>query len=174
MFLMSDELIKRYRERRAIEIEPYDARQLAATCYYFRLGGQAEMLHTSEDINVLRRGHLLIPSGKIARVVTLERFRIPENVLVLLGNQTKFPTEHHLLLMHGPTVDPGYNAPLDMALLNVGTADVRVNYGDEIGKAMFFDISDSALEEARLTQTAVDRQKRLLDLADTPDAEIHG
>jgi deoxycytidine triphosphate deaminase len=62
---------------------------------------------------------------------------------------------------YGPTIDPGWKQRLGLAIYNMGNSDTRVEYGERIGNAMFFDISDSALEEARLTRDAQQRAREL-------------
>ena len=163
MFLLSEDLIQRYRKRKIIQIIDFDEEYLYPTCYYFRLGRVAEVPgHDGmQTVNVEREGYILIPPHSVARVESLEHFTMSDNTLALLGNYTSFLREKQLQLLHGPTIDPGWKQRLGLAIYNMGNSDARVEYGERIGKAMFFDISDSALEEARLTRDAQQRAREL-------------
>jgi deoxycytidine triphosphate deaminase len=149
-----------------MRIKGLERRNLFPTCYYFRLGYIARVPSSSEGLRTvdLRHDPLIIPPGTVAEVTTREHFELGDNILGLLGNQTRFPMERGLQLLHGPSIDPGYDAPLQLALFNIGGVEARLDYGDLIGKAMFFDISDSALEASRLAEPGEARAERLRQL----------
>lgn len=163
MFLLSEELVLRYKSRGLIQIIDFKEDNLYPTCYYFQLGRVAEIPGPDgmQVVNVERDGYILIPPHSVARVESLEHFTMSDNTLALLGNYTDFVRERQLQLLHGPTIDPGWKQRLGLAIYNMGGSPARVEYGERIGKAMFFDISDSALEEARLTQEAQRRAREL-------------
>lgn len=163
MFLLSELLIQRYMSRKLIQIIDFQKNNLYPTCYYFRLGRVAEVptpdgMHT---VNVEREGYILIPPHSIASVESLEHFTLSDNTMAILGNYTSFLRERNLQLLHGPTIDPGWKQRLGLAIYNLGNSAARIEYGENIGKAMFFDITDSALEEARLTPEAQQREREL-------------
>jgi deoxycytidine triphosphate deaminase len=163
MFLLSERLIRRYMEKKYIQIAGFDARHLYPTCYYFRLGKMAGIPGPNgwQVIDVQDEGAIVIPPHSVARVESLEHFTMSETTLAFLGNITDFPRVRGLQLLHGPTIDPGWGAVLGLAIRNMTGTPVRVEYGTRIGKAMFFDISDSALEEARLAPDAQQREQQL-------------
>ena len=163
MFLLSEQLIRRYMNRKIIQIFDFDEASLYPTCYYFRLGRVADVPGPNgmQTVNVEREGYILIPPHSVASVESLEHFTMSDNTLAMLGNYTSFQRERNLQLLHGPTIDPGWKQRLGLAIYNLGNSDARVEYGDRIGKAIFFDISDSALEEARLTPEALRREREL-------------
>jgi dUTPase len=163
LFLLSEELVQRYMKRKLIQIIDFQEDNLYPTCYYFRLGRVAEVPYPGgmQTVNVEREGFILIPAHSVASVESLEHFTLSDNTLALLGNYTSFMRERNLQLLHGPTIDPGWKERLGLAIHNLGSTDARLEYGENIGKAMFFDISDSALEEARLTPDARRREREL-------------
>lgn len=163
MFLLSEELVQRYMSRKVIQIIDFERDNLYPTCYYFRLGRVAEVPGADgmKAVNVEREGGIVIPAHSVASVESLEHFTLSDNTMALLGNHTDFMRERHLQLLHGPTIDPGWKQRLGLAIHNLSSSDCRVEYRENIGKAMFFDISDSALEEARLTPDARRRQREL-------------
>jgi deoxycytidine triphosphate deaminase len=163
VFLLSEQLIRRYIDRSIIRIGDIEYSNLYPTCYYFQLGRIAEVVSPEgfQTVNVERARSIVIPPQTVARVESKESFTLRDNVLALLGNQTSLLRDKQLQLLHGPTIDPGWNQRLALAIYNMGSSPTAVNYGERIGKAMFFDISDSALEEARLTPDARRREQEL-------------
>ena len=165
MFLLSEQLVRRYMNRKLIQINDFYEDNLYPTCYYFRLGRVAEVPYSDgiRTVNVEKTKYIVIPPQSVASVQSLEQFMLSDNTLALLGNYTDFQRERNLQLLHGPTIDPGWKSVLGLAIYNLGKSEARVEYGERIGKAMFFDISDSALEEARLTPDAERREQELGD-----------
>lgn len=164
MFLLSEELIERYIRKERIAIDPFFGENLYPTCYYFSLGRLADVPggpNGMQTVNVERQGYIVIPPKSVASVESLEHFRLPDNILALLGNRTELLRKQHLQLLHGPTIDPGWKQQLALAIHNFGDSPERVEFKAKIGKAMFFDISDSALEEARLTPEGRRRVREL-------------
>lgn len=149
--------------RRLIQIVDFDGANLYPTCYYFRLGRIAEVPDADgmQTINVERKGYIVIPPHSVASIESFEHFTMSDNTLALLGNFTSFMRDKNLQLLHGPTIDPGWKQRLGLAIHNLGNSPTRVDFKERIGKAMFFDISDSALEEARLTPEALRREQEL-------------
>lgn len=163
MFLLSEELIERYRRKDRIQIDPFIADNLYPTCYYFSLGRFADVPGPNgmQTVNVERQGYIVIPPKSVASVESLEHFKLNDNILAFLGNRTDLLRKQHLQLLHGPTIDPGWKQQLALAIHNFGDSAERVDFKAKIGKAMFFDISDSALEEARLTPEGRRRAREL-------------
>jgi deoxycytidine triphosphate deaminase len=163
MFLLSEQLVRRYMNRRLIQILDFAEDNLYPTCYYFRLGRMAEVPGDdgTRTVNVERTGYIVIPPHSVASVESFEHFTMSDNTLALLGNYTSFMRDRNLQLLHGPTIDPGWHERLGLAIHNLGNNPQRIEFKDRIGKAMFFDISDSALEEARLTPEALRREREL-------------
>ena len=81
--------------------------------------------------------------------------------MALIGNQSSFPVNRGVQLLNGPSIDPGFNAPLDLALLNLSDEDVYLDLGDPIGKILFFDISDTGLQKRyKRSKLALARSKK--------------
>ena len=161
MFLLSDALVRRYMDRRGLGIDPLEPKNLAQTCYYFRVGRIADVLTDDQGPVDVRKHGLILPPGTMARVESLEAFRLPENVLGLLGSQTNLPIERRLQLIHGPSIDPGYNGQIEFVVMNIGQKPVQIDYGAKIGKVMFFDVAETSIEDVSLYETAYLRQERL-------------
>ena len=171
MFLLSDDLVKRY-ERRGLKIVNATPDNYFPTCYYFRLGPRAQYPFGQEPLTahaISRSGLVLEPNDQI-RVATMEHFRLPDHVKATLGPRTSNAVERGLLLLHGPTVEPGYDAPLDVGIKNISPFPLTLKQGDSIGKIEFYDISDTQLEQTRLTSEAERRVQRWGTDDDNPDA----
>ncbi|QGN46376.1 hypothetical protein GKC29_05705 [Micromonospora sp. WMMC415] len=175
MFLLSDLLIKRYIKRRDLGITPLLEENLSQTCYYFRLGRHADILTDDQGSIDIRRNGLVLNPGVMARVSSLETFAMPINVMALLGGQTELPTERQLQLLHGPSIDPGYEGSIEFVVINIGQQPVALHYGDRIGKVMLFDVTETSLDEVRLQEQVRKRADRLRKFGtadENPDAEF--
>ena len=128
MFLLSEQLVQRYMDRKLIQIIDFEEDNLYPTCYYFQLGRVAEVPGPDgfQAVNVEREGYILIPSHSVARVESKEHFTLSDNTLALLGNTTSFQREKQLQLLHGPTIDPGWKQRLGLAIYNMGNSPARV------------------------------------------------
>jgi dUTPase len=162
MFLMSDRLIRLYMSRRLIQISNMHDDSLVSTSYYFHLGGHADVYGARGErtINIERNGLTLDP-GERASVLSEETFLLSEQVMALLGNRSNNPVEKGVFLLNGPVIDPGYRAPIKVGLMNISTDAVHLDYRDEIGKVIFFEVSDTALEESRFAPDVARRQSDL-------------
>ena len=138
-----------YSPREDLVIEPLDQALFGANFYYFRVGGVAvsdEVVPMTEPVTV--------PPGASIRVFTLERFVLSERVLGLIGPCSEFVLGG-FSLAHSPTVDPGFAGALEVVIRNPSDAARAVYPGMKIGKAVFFDVSDSLLDLHRY----IDHQK---------------
>jgi deoxycytidine triphosphate deaminase len=171
LFLLSDDLVKRY-ARRGLRIINADENNFFPTCYYFRLGEAIQYPFSDSPLTshpIPKKGLTLAPDDQV-RVASLEHFRLPEHVMAILGPRTASAVEGGRLLLHGPTVEPGYDARLDLAIKNISPVPINLRTGESIGKIMFYDISDTQLEETRLTDEAQRRMKKWGTDDDNPDA----
>jgi deoxycytidine triphosphate deaminase len=175
MFLLSDVLIRRYMKHRGFSIHPFLESNLGQTCYYFRVGQYADILTDDQgSINIKERG-LALPPGTMASIQSLETFHLPDHVLGLLGSQTANALKHRIHMLHGPSIDPGYQAPIEFVVINIGQRPVDLTYGARIGKVMFFDVTETNIDDIHLYENARRRQSRLArrePVADNPDAEF--
>jgi deoxycytidine triphosphate deaminase len=188
MFMMSDQLIKRYRQREGLIIDPFSPDCCRDNAYYFRLGEFASSQKSAKRFQLTEtKDFIEIAPFESFWVKSRERFTLPDRILVQIGQPTALATKRHVQLIHGPSINPGYGAAtskgkgadeqkavaVEVVLFNFGADPVKINYGDEIGKLTFFDISDSSLHEARVLG-ARERQKRLRspDPYETDDDEV--
>jgi deoxycytidine triphosphate deaminase len=149
MFLLSGSLITRYVRAGRMQIDDFEVANLGPMSYYFRLDDDVARLVTAgaDQISDIGNNGLVIPSGAHVKLKSFEFFGLPTNLMVQLGSTTELAVQGGLLLLHGPSIDPGYRGKLELGLINLSPVDRRVRPRQIIGKALFFDISDTALEE---------------------------
>ncbi len=135
-----------------LTIDPYDETKHLSNFYYFRLGASAH-----GDSVVPLKGELSIAKHATVMVYTLERFTLSDRVLGLFGNTTTF-IKNGLQLVHGFSVDPGFNGSLLLGIRNNTTSDIRLKPGDIIGKMLFFDVSDSMLNVEEFLKSALTKE----------------
>ncbi|WP_433784644.1 dCTP deaminase domain-containing protein [Actinomycetospora sp. CA-101289] len=162
MFLLSDEQVLRQVEQGTIRINPFEKKQLLSTCYYFRLGQHVTVRHRSgNEIVDLMRTSATVEPGELTIIRSYESFELSESHMGLLGATTRLGVEKSLLLLHGPTIDPSYQGPLDLALLNVGQTNVELTFQMSIGKIHFLNIADSGLAKDHRIVTLQARIERM-------------
>lgn len=162
MFLLSDEHVLRQLDQGGIRISPFKTESLMSTCYYFTLGQHISIRRTSGvEPADLGAGDATLDPAEIAIVKSNESFDLDENTLAILGPTTTMGMKRRLLLMHGPSVDPSYRGPLDLAILNVGESAAQLRYGMTIGKMHFFNIADSSLPKDHKIVTLQSRLDRM-------------
>ena len=163
--------MKRY-ARRGLQISNSIATNFFPTCYYFRMGARAQFPFSEAPgtAHAIPRAGLVVEPGDQVRFTTMEHFRLPDHVMAILGPRTSNAVERGHLLLHGPTIEPGYDAPLDLGIKNIAPGPITLKAGDSVGKIMFYDISDTQLEQTRLTSEAERRITTWGTDDDNPDA----
>ena len=138
-----------------LSIDPYDETKHLGSFYYFRLGAEA----VGDDVTQVKpiKTELVIPKQSLVTVWTLERLTLSDRVLGLFGNTTSF-VKSGLQLVHGMSVDPGFNGSLVLGIRNNTGTDARLRVGDIIGKIIFFDVSDSMLNVEEFLKSALTRE----------------
>ena len=148
MFLLNDREIRRHIEdptRSYLDIEPFDEDSLQHTSYYFRLGGQYKFIADGDEaIRELgpQNSSLMIPPGGVVKIWSLEHFNLSGKVLAMFG-QISDLTMSGLQLLHSPFIDPTFVGHLELGLINATSRQAQIGWKSRIGKASFFDISDT-------------------------------
>ena len=154
MFMISKLVYKAVFEPGALlRIDPYEEKNHLPSFYYFRLGAQAQ---GAQVIPI--DGSIKIPKQSAVTVWSMERFTLSDRVLGLFGNSTDF-VKKGIQLVHGISVDPGFDGSLVLGVRNNSSSEVSVAYGEIIGKIMFFDVSDSMLNVEEFLKSALTQEK---------------
>ena len=122
-----------------LKIHNYSEENHKQTFYKFRYG--------APDING-KVGDpptpITLEAGSSARIWSLEGFELSERVLAVFGHSSDL-FRRGLELIHSPFIDPTFIGPLQLVVRNFSKDPVTLTPGDIIGKAVFFDISDTIL-----------------------------
>jgi deoxycytidine triphosphate deaminase len=153
MFMISKLVYQAVFKPGLLAIEPYEDANHLSNFYYFRLGAEAR----GEDV-VPIKGDITIPKQGFVHVWSMERFTLSDRVLALFGDSTSF-VKKGLNLVHGLSVDPGFNGSLLLGIRNNGLAPVVIRPGEIIGKIIFYDVSDSMLNVEEFLKSALTQEK---------------
>lgn len=78
----------------------------------------------------------LLPAQGIVKVISAEEVKVPADIIGYVLVKTKLCNEGVLALNIG-IVDPGFEGPLQSALINFGKTDIRLHAGDVFGRISF-------------------------------------
>ncbi len=148
MFLLNDLMILNYKEKGHIDIEEMLRSNLHPTYYYFRLGKYVKLWNSSlTKIDIIELGEagseiLIIPAKGYALIQSLERFICSKKIVAFFSQISALP-RRGLKLNHSMSIDPNFRGFLEMGLENILNVPIEIEYGENIGKILFFDISDT-------------------------------
>lgn len=148
MFLLNDNLILDYKKEGLLDIEGLDLDLLHPTYYYFRLGKWAKIWDEKQrdyqpiELEGTGKNVLTIPARGYCLVQSFERFKCSSKVLAIFGQISALPRKG-LRLNHSPSIDPNFTGYLELGLENLLEHPVELEYKENIGKIMFFNISET-------------------------------
>ncbi len=125
--------------RKEVLIEPFDESSLQPAGYDLRVGWEAYL--NGEMIDVKMAGKVIIPPKTHALILTLERIKLPDNVMGDMKLRSSLAREG--LLGGFAWVDPGWDGKLTLAVFNSADKPVELFYGER-----FVQIAFIRLEEA--------------------------
>jgi deoxycytidine triphosphate deaminase len=143
-----------YRPNSYLVIDPYNEKLFLNSFYYFSLGA----LDESETVVALN-APLRIKPGQVEAVYSAERFEMSERVFAIIGNISTV-LDRGLELLVSPSIDPGFTGNLQLKLRNHASQSVTISPGAQLGKAIFFDVSDSVLDTAEFIDSKL-KEKEL-------------
>ena len=145
-----------YSPREFLKINPYEAKNHIGNFYYFRLGAKDE---NGKAVPIDKR--LTIPKNGFVSVWSLEEFSFGERVLGLFGNLSAL-VRKGLQLVHSPSIDPGFQGSLALGIRNNISEPINLVIGENIGKILFFDVSDTIINAEEFIQNVL-KQKELAE-----------
>ncbi len=119
--------------RKEILIDPFNEESLQPAGYDLRVGNQAYI--NGRIIEVNKESGLVIPPKKYALVLTLERVRLPDDVMGDMKLRSSLAREG--LLGSFAWVDPGWDGNLTLALFNASDKSVELEYGERFVQIAF-------------------------------------
>lgn len=164
MFMLSKFVFEAvYRPSGFLTIEPYALENFVSNFYYFRVGAlvgpDEEVIPIDADLD--------IQPGQVVDMWSLEKFVLSDRVFALLGN-TSSSLKKRRELLHSPSIDPGFSGSLRVSIRNYGDKPMTMSVGDTVGKAIFFDCSDSVINveefvKSKLKETQLGERDQAAD-----------
>lgn len=129
MGILADHEIRNALEEGRLAIEPFDDEQIQPASIDLRLGPEA-FRASDDDKQRLTEGDVLkLPAAETALVLTLERIEMGEGLAGSIGLRSSF-TRRGIDLLAGPQIDPGFEGPLHVFLINLSPTDIIIEYGE--------------------------------------------
>ncbi len=131
--------------RKKILIEPFNEKSLQPAGYDLRIGREAYI--NGELINVKDAGKFRIPPKTYALILTLERVKLPDDVMGDMKLRSSLAREG--LLGSFAWVDPGWDGNLTLALFNASEMPVELEYAERFAQIAFIRLEGPAREPYR-------------------------
>ncbi len=144
MGVLSGEQIRREAERPTgkIDIEPFDPENVQPASVDLTLGEEV-FVPEEERKETLSEGSLLsLPAGGTALILTRERLTLDDDVAGHLGLRSHY-TRKGIDILEGPQIDPGFEGPLHVVLINLSPSKQLIPFGERIVSVEFVELSES-------------------------------
>ncbi len=107
-------------------ITGYDAKNVSTGSYELGLGSEAYITGQKKKIQIGEKGHIVIPAGQFAQLITEESIRIPAEAIGFISIKSKFKL-WGLINVSGFHVDPGFYGKLIFSVYNAGVQDIVIS-----------------------------------------------
>lgn len=114
-----------------ISITPYDSEMLQPASYDMKVGKVAATVPRNGDprVDLEEERVLVIPGYAPAIIWTLEELKLPLNMAGHFGVKSSL-SRRGLFASVGMQIDPGFEGPLSVSLMNLTPNAAALNYGD--------------------------------------------
>ncbi|NJE09851.1 dCTP deaminase [Thermococcus sp. MAR1] len=126
--------------RKEILIEPFSEKSLQSAGYDLRVGREAYI--NGELIDVEEAGRVAIPPKTYALILTLERIKLPDDVMGDMKLRSSLAREG--LLGSFAWVDPGWDGNLTLGIYNASDEPVELAYGERFVQIAFIRLEGPA------------------------------
>ncbi|AEH25477.1 dCTP deaminase [Pyrococcus yayanosii] len=133
-------LLPDWKIRKEILIEPFSEESLQPAGYDLRVGREAFV--EGKFIDVEREGVFTIPPGKHALILTLERIKLPDDVMGDIRIRSSLAREG--VLGSFAWVDPGWDGNLTLMLFNASQEHIELVYGERFAQIAFIRLEGPA------------------------------
>jgi len=120
--------------RKRIFIEPFEEKSLQPAGYDLRVGEKASIDGRDFEINE----DITIPPSSTALVLTLERIRLPNDIIGSMRLRSSLAREG--LIGSFAWVDPGWDGRLTLAIFNASKNPVTLHYGERFVQITFISL----------------------------------
>tara|TARA_B100000315_G_C14450823_1_gene529014 strand:+ start:286 stop:825 length:540 start_codon:yes stop_codon:yes gene_type:complete len=146
MFL-SDKDIKEELQRGELKIEPFDEKNIQPASIDLRLGegflifnqhtGQSTIKLNEESIYEKKGGSkIFLPSGEFVLATTLERIKIPKNIIAMVQGRSSIGRKG-LFVQNAGWIDPGFEGNITLELFNPNNLPIEIKAGQRICQIIF-------------------------------------
>ncbi|WP_461865626.1 dCTP deaminase [Thermococcus sp.] len=126
--------------RTEILIEPFNEKSLQPAGYDLRIGKEAMV--GGRFVNVEEEGKVTIPPKEYALILTLERIKLPNDVMGDMKLRSSLAREG--LLGSFAWVDPGWDGNLTLAVFNSSNNKIELVYGERFVQIAFIRLEEPA------------------------------
>ncbi len=133
-------LLPDWKIEKEILIEPFSKESLQPAGYDLRVGKEAYL--DGKLVDVEKEGKITIPPKKHALILTLERVRLPDDVMGDMKIRSSLAREG--ILGSFAWVDPGWDGNLTLMLFNTSDEPVTLRYGERFVQIVFIRLEGPA------------------------------
>ncbi|WP_099210115.1 dCTP deaminase [Thermococcus henrietii] len=126
--------------RREILIEPFFEESLQPAGYDLHVGDEAYI--NGEILNVEELGAIVLPPKTYALVLTLERIKLPDDVMGDMKLRSSLAREG--LIGSFAWVDPGWDGKLTLGIYNASNEPVELSHGERFVQIAFIRLEGPA------------------------------
>jgi len=126
--------------RKEVLIEPFSDESLQPAGYDLRVGDEAYV--NGKLINVRTEGKVVIPPKSYALILTLERVKLPDNVMGDMKLRSSLAREG--LIGSFAWVDPGWDGKLTLGIYNASDEPVKLAHGERFVQMAFVKLEGPA------------------------------
>ncbi|AHF79683.1 dCTP deaminase [Thermococcus paralvinellae] len=119
--------------RKEILIEPFSEKSLQPAGYDLRVGNEA--IVNGKFIDVKKEGKVIIPPKEYALILTLERVRLPDDIMGEMRLRSSLAREG--LIGSFAWVDPGWDGNLTLGIFNGSNEEIELEYGERFVQIVF-------------------------------------
>lgn len=114
-------------------IEPYQPEQVQHSAYELRMGNEAFVTSTGDQVKIelAENQSIAIPPGQFALLLTSERVKVPTNAIAFISMRFKVK-RRGLVNVSGFHVDPGFKGRLKFSVYNAGSSPISITRGDRL------------------------------------------
>jgi dCTP deaminase len=119
-----------------ILIEPFDANQVQAATYDFRVGAQGATTSSKKLIDIKSNGFILLQPGDFGVITVMEELKLGPQYVGRFGLRSKYARKG-LIATTGPQIDPGYHGKLILGITNLTPRPISLPYKDDFVSVEF-------------------------------------
>jgi dCTP deaminase len=157
--ILSDVDIRREVKKGHLLISPYDSSSVQPASYDVKLGHEFRIFKNihkpfldvknhledfMELIKIKKRGHLIIHPGEFVLGTTVEKVKIPKDLIARLDGKSSLGRLGIIVHATAGYIDPGFNGYITLEMTNVANIPITLYPGMRIGQVSFMRLETPA------------------------------